>query len=77
MEAHEKLGKSHSKLKKAHSSLLEQAKKEFIITCDVGSTCDLLKESFFELIIVAPANPFCSTSTSTSSTSDASLVMPH
>jgi hypothetical protein len=70
MEAYEKLGKAHSKLEKGHSSLLEQAKKEFIVTCDVGSTCDLLKESFFEPIIVARANPSCSTSTSTSSTSD-------
>jgi hypothetical protein len=83
MEAHEKLGKAHSKLEKAHSSLLEQAKKEeVIVTCDVGSTCDLINESFFEPIIVAPTNPSCSTSTSTSYTSvgftcDATLIVEY
>ena len=52
MEAHEKLGKTHSKLEKSHSFLLEQAKKEVIVTCDVGSTCELINESFYEPIIV-------------------------
>ena len=61
----------HSKFEKAHSSLLEEAKKEEVImTCDKGSTCDLINESFFEPIVVAPTNSSCSTSTSTSSTSD-------
>jgi hypothetical protein len=69
MEAHEKLGKAHKKLEKAHSSLLDQ-NKEVVVTCDVGSTCDLLNESFFESIIVAPTNPSCSTFTSTLSISD-------
>ena len=46
----------------------------------VGLTCDLIDESFYKPIIVAPTNPFCSTSTSTSSSSDgltcdASLVV--
>jgi hypothetical protein len=63
-------------LKKAHSSLLEQAKEketkmeQVIMTCDVGLTCDLIDESSYSPIIVAPTNPFCSTSTSISSTSD-------
>jgi hypothetical protein len=49
---------------------MEETKKEAIVTCDKGSTCDLINESFFEPIIVASTNPSCSTSTSTSSTSD-------
>ena len=71
-EDHEELGNAHTKLEKTHSSLLEQAKKkkEAIVTCDKGSTCDLINESFFEPIVVAPNNPSCSTSTSTSSVSD-------
>jgi hypothetical protein len=69
-KAHEKLGKTHSKLEKAHSSLLKQSKKEVIVTCDVGSTCDLINEFLFEPIIVAPTNPSCSTSTFTSPLSD-------
>ena len=40
------------------------------MTCDVGSTCDLINESFFDPIIVASTNPSCSTSTLTSPTSD-------
>ena len=67
---HDELGKAHSKLEKAHSSLLEQAKKELIVTCDVGSTCDLINESLFEPIIVTSTNPSCSTFTSTSPLSD-------
>jgi len=70
MKAHENIGKAHSKLEKAYSSLLEQTKKEVIVTYDVSSTCDLINESFFEPIVVAPTNPSCRTSTSTSSTSD-------
>ena len=57
MEAHEKLGKAHSKLEKAHSSPIEQAKKEqVIVTCDVGLTCDIIDESFYKPIVVAPTN---------------------
>ena len=69
-EQHEELGKAHTRLEKAHSSLLDQGKKEVVLTCDVGSTCDLIIESFYEPIIVAPTNPSCSTSTSISSSSD-------
>jgi DNA repair exonuclease SbcCD ATPase subunit len=70
-EAHEKLGKAYKKLKKALSSLLdEQNVKEHVVTCDVGLTCDIIDESFYKLIIVAPTNPSCSTSTSISSSSD-------
>ena len=70
-EDHEELGNAHSKHEKAHSSLIEQAKKEeVIVSYDKGSTCDLINESFFEPIVVAPNNPSCSTSTSTSSVSD-------
>ena len=35
-----------------------------------GLTCDIIDESFYKPIIVAPTNPSCSTSTSTSSSSD-------
>jgi len=41
------------------------------VTCDKGSTYDLINESFIEPIIIASTNSSCSTSTSTSSTSDA------
>jgi hypothetical protein len=67
MEVHKKLGKHHSKLKKAHSSLLEQVKKEkakkeqVTMSCDVGLTCDILHESIYKPIVVAPNNPSCST----------------
>ena len=40
------------------------------MTCDVGSTCDILNESFFEPIIIAPTNSYCRTSTTTSPSSD-------
>jgi hypothetical protein len=70
-EAYEKLGKAHKKLERAHSSLLnEQNKKEHVVTCDKGLTCDIIDESFYKPIIVAPTNPSCRTSTSTSSSSD-------
>jgi hypothetical protein len=73
-EAHEKLGKAHTKLEKAHSLLLEQDKERVIMSCDMGITCDLIDESFYESIIIAPTNPFCSsssiTTTPTSTTSD-------
>jgi hypothetical protein len=75
-EDHEKLSKAHYKLEKAYSSLLEQVKKEeakkeqVIVSCDVGLTCDILDESFYKPIVVAPTNPSCSTSTSTSPLSD-------
>ena len=54
--------------------------KEHVVTCDVGLTCDIIDESFYKPIIIAPTNPSCSTSTSTSSSSDgltcdASLVV--
>jgi len=82
----EELGKAHTKLEKSHSSLLEQVKKEeakmdqVIVSCDVGLTCDILDESFYKPIIIAPTNPSYSTSTSTSSTingftCDASLIV--
>ena len=65
------LGKAHKKLEKAHSSLLnEQNEKKHVETCDVGLTCDIIDESLYKPIIVAPTNPSYSTSTSTSSSSD-------
>jgi hypothetical protein len=75
-EDHEKLGKAHSRLEKAHSSLLEQVKKEevkkeqMIVSCDVGLTCDILDESFYKPIVVAPTKHSCSTTNTTSPLSD-------
>jgi hypothetical protein len=40
------------------------------VSCDVGLTCDILDESFYKTIVVAPTNPSCSTFTSTSPLSD-------
>jgi hypothetical protein len=75
VEDHEDLGKAHSKLEKAHSLLLEQqAKKEVVVSCDIGVTCDIIDESFNEPIIMSNTNPSCSSSStttnSTSTTSD-------
>ena len=70
-EAYEKLGKAHKKLEKAHSTLVEQNQKEHVVTYDKGLTCDIFDESFYKPIVVAPANPSCSSSsTSTSPMSD-------
>ena len=41
-----------------------------IVSYDVGLTCDLIDESFYKPIVVAPTNPSYSTSTSTSPLSD-------
>ena len=42
-------------LKKPHSSLLnEQNEKKHVETCDVGLTCDIIDESLYKPIIVAP-----------------------
>ena len=63
-------GKDHTKLEKAHSTLLEQNEKEHVVTCDKDLICDIINESFYKPIIIAPTNPSCSTSTSTSPLSD-------
>jgi ElaB/YqjD/DUF883 family membrane-anchored ribosome-binding protein len=68
-EAHEKLEKAHTKLEKAHSLLLEQDRERVIVACDVGITCDLIDESFYEPIAIAPTNPSCSSSSTTTITS--------
>ena len=47
--------------------LNEQNEKEYVVTCDVGLTCDIIDESFYKPIIVAPTNPSCGTFTSSSS----------
>ena len=75
------LARLTKKLEKAHSSLLdEQNKKKHVETCNIGLTYDIIDESLSMPIIVPPANPSCSTCTSTSSSSDgltcdASLVV--
>jgi hypothetical protein len=84
-EDHEELDKAHTKLEKAHSSLLEQVKEktkkeQVIVSCDVGLTYDILDESFYKPIVVAPTNPSYSTTTFTSPlsysfTCDASLMV--
>jgi hypothetical protein len=74
VEDHEELGKAHSKLEKAHSLLLEQHESEkVVVSCDVGLSCDILDESFYQPIIMSNANPSCSSSsTTTNSTSTSS-----
>jgi regulator of replication initiation timing len=92
-EDHEELVLAHTRLEKARSSLLELAKeketkkevvKEHVPTNDIGLTCDIIDESFYRPIVVAPTNPSCSSSsTTTNSTStmsdgftcDAALVV--
>ena len=70
-ENHEELGNALTKLEKAHSSLLEETKKEqVIVSCDVGLKCDILDKSSYKPIVVAPTNPYCSTTTSTSPLND-------
>ena len=55
---------------------MEEAKKEqVIVTCDVGLTCDLIDESFYEPIIVAPTNTSCSTTITTQPMNDTSLMV--
>ena len=80
-EDHEELGKAHKKLENAHSSLLnEQNEKEHVVTCDKGLTYDIIDESFYKTI-VAPTNPSCSSSSTSTSpmsdgfTCDASLMV--
>ena len=46
-----------------------------IVTCDVGLTCDLIDESSYKPISIAPTNTSCSTTTSTPPKNDASLVV--
>ena len=46
-----------------------------IVTCDVGLTCDLIDESSYKPIAIAPTNTSCSTTTSTPPKNDASLVV--
>ena len=68
-------------MRKAHSSLLDQNEKEQIQTCDKGLTCDIIDESFYKPIVVALANPSCSSSSTSTSpmsdgfTCDASLMV--
>ena len=46
------------------------------MSCDVGLTCDIIDESFYNSIVVAPTNPSCSTSPlSDGLTCDASLMV--
>jgi peptidoglycan hydrolase CwlO-like protein len=76
-EDHEELGNAHTRIEKAHSSLIEQAKEEANVTCDKGSTCDLINESFFEPIIVSSTNPSFSTPLLSHLLLMVSLMMPH
>ena len=50
--------------------MLDEQNKKHVETCNVGLTCDLIDESFYKSIIVAPTDPSCITSISTSSSSD-------
>jgi hypothetical protein len=68
VEAHEKHGKAHTKLEKAHFLLLEQDKERIIVSCDMVVTCDIINESFYEPIVIAPTNPSCSSTSTTTTT---------
>ncbi|CAA0829170.1 Unknown protein [Striga hermonthica] len=59
---------AHAKLVKSHASL-EAISEQVIVSCDVGVTCDILDEKFFEPIIVTPTNASSSSTTSTSTNS--------
>ena len=80
-EDHEELDKAHKKLENPHSSLLNEQNEKVIVTCDIGLTCDIIDESFYKPIVVAPANPSCSSSSTFISslsdgfTYDASLMV--
>ena len=74
VEAHEKLGKAHTKLEKAQSLLLEQDKERVIVSCDVGVTCDIINDFFYEPIVIAPTNPSCSSSSTTTTTTPTSTT---
>jgi hypothetical protein len=39
-------------------------------TCNIGISCNIIDESFYKPIVVAPTNPSCSSSISSSSSSD-------
>jgi hypothetical protein len=56
-QSFDELNPTHERLMEAHK------KKQVIMSCDVGLTCDILDESFYKPIIVAPINPSCSTTT--------------
>ena len=77
-KAHEKLGKAHKKLEKAHSSLFnEQNEKKHVVTCDKGLIYDIVDESFYKPIIVAPTNLLIAHSLLPYLVVMVSLVMPH
>jgi hypothetical protein len=72
---HKKHQKSHSKLEEAHSSLVERCENmptniKKANTCNIGISCNIIDESFHKPIVVAPTNPSCSSSTSSSFSSD-------
>jgi hypothetical protein len=81
-EDHGELELAHTRLQKAHALLLEKNDKaSSIIRKEVGTTCDIIDESFYHPIVVSPSIPSSSTlthSTSTSSddlTCDTSLIV--
>jgi len=73
VDAHEKLGKAHTKLEKAHSLSLKENKENVVVSCDVGTTCDLIKESPNPPIVVATNSSCRSSTTTTNSTSTSSV----
>ena len=53
--------------------LLEENKEKAVVSCDVGTTCDLIKESPDQPIVVATNSSCRSSSTTTNSTSTSSV----
>ena len=77
---HEELEFAHTKIKKEHFLLLSKSNDHKVVSsCNVGISCDILDEAFFEPIIVSSANPSCSSSSITtnsiSTSSDSSLLV--
>jgi hypothetical protein len=68
-EEHEDHTKAYTRLVKAHSLLQEDMESRVVSSCDVGITCDIIDESFFQPIVMQTTNPSCSTSSTTTNPS--------
>jgi len=73
VDAHKKLSKAHTKLEKTHSLLLDENKEKVVVSCDVSTKCDLIKESLNPPIVVA-TNSSCRYSSITSNSTSTSTV---
>lgn len=72
LATNDKIINAHEKLKETHSSLAQE--KEPIKIASIGVTCDILDDTIYAHIVIAPTNLFCCT-TMSSSTSDNVIVI--